>query len=113
MENPILSNASPTIITGDKSQASVALHGIAHYWAGYLVTCRDWSNLWLNEGIAVFIERKVSAMVNGAEYPIIEAYIGNETMWDDINRNGLTNSYSSLFPIFNGHDPADSFSRVL
>ena len=60
MENPLLTFASPTIIVGDKSQVYVATHEIAHSWTGNDVTCRDWSNMWLNEGFTVFEERKVS-----------------------------------------------------
>ena len=60
MENPLLTFASPTIIVGDKSQIYVATHEIAHSWTGNEVTCRDWSNMWLNEGFTVFEERKVS-----------------------------------------------------
>ena len=39
MENPLLTFASPTIITGDKSQVDVAIHEIAHSWTGNEVTC--------------------------------------------------------------------------
>lgn len=34
MENPLLTFASPTIITADKSQVYVATHEIAHSWTG-------------------------------------------------------------------------------
>ena len=50
MENPLLTFASPSIITGDKSGVSVAIHEIAHSWTGNTVTCVNWSNFWINEG---------------------------------------------------------------
>lgn len=50
MENPLLTFASPTIIVGDKSGVSVAIHEIAHSWTGNTATCSNWSNMWINEG---------------------------------------------------------------
>ena len=73
MENPLLTFASPTIIVGDGSQVYVATHEIAHSWTGNEVTCRDWSNMWMNEGFTVFEERKVSERIHGTEFARIEA----------------------------------------
>lgn len=65
MENPLLTFASPTIIIGDKSGVSTANHEIAHSWTGNLVTNMNWDNFWLNEGFTVFLERKISKILNG------------------------------------------------
>jgi aminopeptidase N len=32
-------------------------HEVAHMWFGDLVTCRDWSHMWLNEGFASYLEQ--------------------------------------------------------
>jgi aminopeptidase N len=41
----------------DFSSDPLVAHELAHQWFGDLVTCRDWSHGWLNEGFATFMER--------------------------------------------------------
>jgi aminopeptidase N len=48
--NPIL---APEERTGADTVES---HELAHQWFGDLVTCKDWANLWLNEGFATYFE---------------------------------------------------------
>ena len=40
----------------DFSSDGVISHELAHQWWGDLVTCRDWTNLWLNEGFAEYFD---------------------------------------------------------
>lgn len=40
----------------DVSSHPLIAHELAHQWFGDLVTCRDWSHGWLNEGFATFFE---------------------------------------------------------
>merc|ERR1719311_982856 len=96
MENPLLTFASPTIITDDKSQVYVATHEIAHSWTGNQVTCENWSNFWLNEGFTVFEERKISGDIHGKDFSLVNAYLGNISMYSDMLCYGLDSNYSSL-----------------
>src|SRR6185437_11759410 len=41
----------------DFTSDSLVSHELAHQWFGDLLTCRDWSHGWLNEGFATFMER--------------------------------------------------------
>jgi aminopeptidase N len=42
------------VLTGDGS-VSLGAHELAHQWWGNMVTCRDWTHFWLNEGFATFM----------------------------------------------------------
>jgi aminopeptidase N len=44
---------APELRVGDDTVIS---HELAHQWFGDLVTCKDWANLWLNEGFATYFE---------------------------------------------------------
>ena len=112
MENPLLTFASPTIITDDKSQVDVATHEIAHSWTGNQVTCENWSNMWLNEGFTVFEERKVTGILKGVDESMVNAYLGNISMVNDMLGYGLDDNYTSLNPQIGNGFPDDSFSTV-
>ncbi len=67
MENPRLTFATPTLITGDRSLVSVIAHELAHSWSGNLVTNATWNDFWLNEGFTVYFENRIMEELYGKE----------------------------------------------
>jgi aminopeptidase N len=49
-------------------------HELAHQWFGDLVTCRDWSHAWLNEGFATYFEVLFQAHDKGQDEADYELY---------------------------------------
>ncbi len=42
-------------------------HELAHQWFGDMITCANWSNLWLNEGFATFCETLYGGIRHGEQ----------------------------------------------
>lgn len=91
----------------------IAIHEITHSWFGNDVGCQNWDNFWINEGMNVFMERKILQDFYGIDYSKIDYFTGNTSMVEQmINWYGLDDSYSSLFPDIGDDDPENSFSDV-
>lgn len=83
MENPTLTFATPTIITGDKSNVDVIAHELAHSWSGNLVTNATWSDSWINEGFTTYFENRIDEALYGKERAATLA----DLSWDDLQRD--------------------------
>ncbi len=66
--------ADPDITTDDEYRLveAVVAHEYFHNWSGNRVTCRDWFQLSLKEGLTVFREQSFSADMNSAPIKRIE-----------------------------------------
>jgi leukotriene-A4 hydrolase len=98
MENPCLTYLTPSLLAGDKSLVNVVAHEISHSWTGNGVTNKDWANFWVNEGFTVFLERKLSELINGEDMMMLESKVGMNELKEAINSFGKDHEYTKLSP---------------
>ncbi|MGE3308767.1 MAG: M1 family metallopeptidase [Limisphaerales bacterium] len=90
MENPRLTFASPTVITGDRSLVSLVAHELAHSWSGNLVTFSSNRDMWLNEGFTTYVESRIVEALYGKERADMENITARDELaaeFTDENRN--------------------------
>lgn len=71
MENITATTMADTeiLMNPDSIVLDLVSHELAHSWFGNLVTCRNWAELWLNEGFATYMEAAYREKAFGrAEY---------------------------------------------
>lgn len=60
MENISATTLTDTVLTDERGRrdndgSGLIAHELAHQWFGDLLTCNDWSHVWLNEGFATYM----------------------------------------------------------
>lgn len=112
MENPRLTFATPTIIAGDGSLASLIAHELAHSWSGNLVTNATWNDFWLNEGFTVYFERRIMEEIYGRNYAKMLAKLGFQDLENTIADLGADSKDTHLFLDLDGRDPDDGMTDI-
>eukprot|EP01128_Nolandella_sp_AFSM9_P008971 TRINITY_DN5613_c0_g1_i1.p1 TRINITY_DN5613_c0_g1~~TRINITY_DN5613_c0_g1_i1.p1 ORF type:complete len:611 (+),score=199.03 TRINITY_DN5613_c0_g1_i1:354-2186(+) len=114
MENPTLTFVTPALLTGDKANADVVAHEIAHSWSGNLVTNNDWESFWLNEGFTMFIERKIISGIHGKDVAHLNMILGYTDLQEDVKlfEDQKKMPLTKLSVDLKGVDPDDAFSTV-
>ncbi|GMM34963.1 bifunctional aminopeptidase/epoxide hydrolase [Saccharomycopsis crataegensis] len=111
MENPQLTLANSTVVSGDSENIDVIAHELAHSYAGNLVTNASWEHFWLNEGWTVYLERRILAGIHGEPYRHFSAIIGWKDLEESLER--MDDKFTKMIQnLKDGSDPDDAFSTV-
>ncbi len=114
MENPRLTFATPTILSGDRSLTALIAHELAHSWSGNLVTNATWNDFWLNEGFTVYFEKRICERLYGPEYAGMLALLGYQDLQHSVARfTGEGAEQDTRLKLdLSGRDPDDGVSDI-
>ncbi len=91
----------------DFTSDGLVAHELAHQWWGDLLTCRDWSHAWLNEGFATYFEALWCEEDKGADEFAWNLRLKRMAIIDEDSRSYrravVTNKYRAPIELFDRH----------
>ncbi|XP_048007657.1 aminopeptidase N [Leguminivora glycinivorella] len=102
------SSNSPT--TAKARVAAVVAHEIAHQWFGNLVTPAWWSDIWLNEGFASYVEYVAVDAVEKT-WKLMEVFVLNEVQ-SVFKLDALTSSHQISVEVGNPEEIGAIFDKI-
>ncbi len=91
----------------DADADGLLAHELAHQWFGDLLTCREWSHAWLNEGFATYFEALFTEKAKGIDefryelYQNAQIYMGEDSA--RYRRPIVHNVYFEPIDLFDRH----------
>ncbi len=92
----------------DEDQDGLQAHELAHQWFGDYVTCRDWSEIWLNESFATYMESLWQGESKGKDFFLYNEVKNNQDgyfgSWNQgIRRPIVTKYYDGPDAVFDAY----------
>lgn len=110
-ETAILVDDEQTSLTNKQWIATVIAHEIAHQWFGNLVTMHWWTDLWLNEGFASYME-KVCTNHLFPHWKIWDLHLGSGRYKGAIEIDSLSNSHPIEIEVHHPNEINEIFDMV-
>jgi alanyl aminopeptidase len=108
-EELILLDAKSAGSEARRTMATNVAHEISHHWFGNLVTVKWWDDLWLNEGFATWMERKIVDAVRPATDARLSALREKSVVME---RDALGSAHAVRKPVSSSSEVEDVFDAV-
>jgi aminopeptidase N len=94
-----------------QSYANTAIHELAHYWFGDLVTCKWWDDTWLNEALGEWADGHITDALEPGWKFTLGRDVGNKAyaMWVD----GQPTAHKIHLPVESKDDIQNSFDNAI
>jgi len=70
---------------GAREVRQTVVHELAHHWYGDTVTPDDWSDVWMNEGTAMYLEARYSAAQGWKSWPAwLRTFDADDALWRQV-----------------------------
>jgi aminopeptidase N len=92
-----------------QSYVNIAIHELAHYWFGNVVTCRWWDDIWLNESLTTWLDHKMTDQFEPSWVYALDASANSASF--ALSTDSLTTSPSVRKPITTNDDIIGSFDN--
>ena len=92
-----------------REYAGVCAHEIAHMWFGNLVTAAWWNDLWLNEGMATWMESRIVEKWRPAYGARLDAVVSAH---DAMDADGLAAARAVRQPVTSTSEAHEAFDEI-
>jgi puromycin-sensitive aminopeptidase len=110
-ESSVLIDKEHSSLSNKQWVATTVAHELAHQWFGNLVTMHWWTDLWLNEGFASYME-KVCTDKLFPHWRVWDLYLANSRYRNAVEIDSLKNSHPIEVELYHPNEISEIFDMV-